>query len=283
MQITNTVQRNKQRLIWAAYVFASLFSLWIRAGFPVFGIPASPHDDALFQHLARNLLMGEWLGEYNNLTLAKGMFYPFFISASAVAGLPLKMAEHLLYLGCALLAARYFVRVTGREIAGLALFVLLAFNPFLWTEEMARVMREGIYLSLSMALLILSFALLLPSENSSSGRIGIAAKALITGIVAGFYWLTREEGMWLAPALATLFIFAFAHQWQKLGLRQTASGTLPKAIVLVMLVFCVVVGGVRYETGGTIKSSRQRSFMPLLFLEPMALLSGFIKMHRGVM
>jgi hypothetical protein len=44
------------------------------------------HDDRLFVSLAENILRGEWLGEYNNLTLAKGPFYPVWISMIFLLG-----------------------------------------------------------------------------------------------------------------------------------------------------------------------------------------------------
>jgi hypothetical protein len=264
---TRTVRQLKiNGYVWAVYALVALLSLWIRSGFPIFGMPAAMHDDGLFMHLANQLLMGDWLGDYNNRTLAKGIFYPFFIACSAVAGIPLKIAEHLLYLFCSFLAARYVVRITGRETIGLIMFVLLAFNPVLWTQALARVIREGIYLSLSMLLLILSLIALFPSQGGSKSRNGIVLKALITGIVAGFYWLTREEGIWLAPALTIILVFALIRQKQLVGLRETVTGFLPKTLILIALAFCVVVGLVRYENWRHYKVSETTEFRSAPFL-----------------
>jgi len=69
-------------------------SLWLRSAVPVWAIVA-PHDDFLFLRLAYNLGGGLWLGQFDNLTLAKGMAYPAFILAAFLAGIPLKIANSL--------------------------------------------------------------------------------------------------------------------------------------------------------------------------------------------
>lgn len=57
----------------------------------------TPHDDYLFIKLARNILNGEWLGPYDQYTLIKGPAYPLFIAAVHYTGIPLMLAQHLLY------------------------------------------------------------------------------------------------------------------------------------------------------------------------------------------
>ena len=168
--LNNELLENRKLVTWPVYALVSVLSVWIRSGFQVYGIPDAVHDDALFQNLARHLLIGDWLGPYNNLTLAKGMFYPFFIALSAAIGLPLKIAEQLLYLSCSFLAARYVARLTRSEMGGFILFGLLAFNPVLWSVPLSRVIREGIYLSLAMAFLVLFISTLFPSQSNPLAR-----------------------------------------------------------------------------------------------------------------
>ena len=176
----------------------ALFSLWIRTGFPIHGIAGAGGDDGLFVKLARSLGAGQWLGPFDNLTLVKGMFYPLFILGAFLAGLPLKIAEHLVYLAAALLLAGFIRGAARRPRLALALFVALAINPVLWTNELSRVIREGLYIGLSLALV------------GSTAWLGFAAPrgwqrwmfGALLGLVAAAFWLTREEGAWLLPALA---------------------------------------------------------------------------------
>lgn len=237
---------NRRWAIGAIYCAIFFISLWIRSGFPVFAIADSIFDDLLFQKIARSLLHNDWLGPYDKLTLAKGMFYPFFISTSSFLGLPLKIAEHILYLGCSFFLAKYVSRVSRNTILGIVIYAFLAFNPVFWTESLARVIREGIYVSLSMILIVLIVATLFPATEKSSNKLTIF-KPLLIGIIGGCYWLTREEGIWLAPAILLIYILALIPKWKNAGFSKAISGNILKTFIFSALAFCIVVGGVRFE------------------------------------
>ncbi len=184
----------------------ALFSLWLRAGFPVVAIGPSTLDDALFVRLAQSLLAGDWLGRYDNATLAKGMFYPLFIAVSFLLNIPLKVAEHGFYLAVSAWLAMFIARRAKSNLLGLATFLLLALNPVLWAAFMARVVREGIYVTLTLLLVGLCAATLFRSKEEPLRRRLLLSAA--TGLVAGCFWLTREEGPWIIPSIATCLAVA---------------------------------------------------------------------------
>lgn len=171
-------------------------SLWLRAQYPAYGIWAA-YDDQLFVRMAASMGMGEWLGPYDALTHAKGMFYSLFILVNHVVGLPLKIAEHLVYLFAGLFAVRGIARLTGEKWLALPLFAMLAFYPYAWTVPAARIVREGLYISLSLCVFVLWAAWF--AQARVAWRFGLAV-----GAVSAAFWLTREEGVWLVPALAVL-------------------------------------------------------------------------------
>jgi len=187
----------RKYLIFAQICLAFSISLWLRAFYPTFGVYA-PHDDLHFIEVATSLSRGEWLGTYDQLTHAKGMFYPLFILINQTSGLPLKISEHILYLLASLLAAIVLSRLIGNRWLLVPMFIILAFNPFAWTIENARVVREPLYTSMSITLFIF---VALYFRKPSSILLGLAL-----GLLAAIYWLTREEGIWLMPALAVLFL-----------------------------------------------------------------------------
>ena len=79
-------------------VFFIFLNLIIGANQGIFGITGAGHDDRLFLNLADQILQGNWLGKYNNLTLAKGCFYPLFIAFNFILGLPLLLTQRILYI-----------------------------------------------------------------------------------------------------------------------------------------------------------------------------------------
>jgi hypothetical protein len=52
----------------------------------------------LFASLAASLATGNWLGPYNNRTLIKGVGYPLWIASNYLLGVPLLLAQNLLYV-----------------------------------------------------------------------------------------------------------------------------------------------------------------------------------------
>ena len=89
-----------------------LFLLLVMAGFglvkqflvynlPIMAVPKGIHDDWIMVHLADTLRSGQWLGEYNSLTLTKGMFFPLYLAVINFLHLSYLNVTALLYtVGC---------------------------------------------------------------------------------------------------------------------------------------------------------------------------------------
>ena len=177
--------------------------LWLVSAQPATCYADAVHDDRLFVNLAWHLTHGDWLGPYNNLTLAKGPMYPIWLALVDRCGLPLFLCQHLLYaVGCALVlhALRPLRLSTGSR---LLLFGVLQYNPMTWASEYLRIVREGIYPALT--LLVLSAAIGLMLRRSHSTRT-LAGWSSALGLALTAFWLTREEGVWIVPTLAILLL-----------------------------------------------------------------------------
>jgi hypothetical protein len=236
------------RFLWPlGYAAAAAVSLWIRAAIPItFGW--SSVDDFLFARLAANLKAGNWLGAYDQFTLIKGMAYPAFIAAAAATHIPLKIAEHMAYLVAAAIACLIVQGFTRSRWLAFLLFIALALNPVLWADEFTRVLRDGLYISVALVLVPLAAMAFFPREHAPP----VASIALMTsvGLVAGIFWMTREEGIWIAPAGMVLICIAAVREWRHVkGPRRVLR--VPLRVVLraapAAFVFAAVVGGVAFE------------------------------------
>lgn len=240
---------------WALWWLIAILSLWLRTGFPIHAISTAGYDDELFIRGARYLGAGEWLGPYDNLTLAKGMFYPLFILIAFLLAIPLNIAEQAVYLAVSALCACLVRRVSGDRKLALLLFAVLAFNPVLWHWEMDRVIREGLYVSLSLAVVILFVLLVFPPPGRRP-RLGLAY-GVACGLVLGAFWLTREEGPWLVPAVAvTVLLSLFAAvairpAWAPSLPAWPRSVGLPLVVAIAVFAACNgVVAGINYMKYG---------------------------------
>ncbi len=243
VQFTSFNNSSSNVFFITAMVIIATWSLWVRASFPMLAISDAGFDDALFVRLARSLRSGHWLGDYDSLILAKGMFYPLFIAFAHTLHIPLKIAEHLTYLvaaaGCALLLRQW----SRSNAICVVLFALLAFNPAIWGISFARVIRECLYISLSLTLLIVSGAAVLHPFSSFNRRLCVGVGA---GLIGGMFWLTREEGLWILPALGVLLIAGVLYVYLDVqhSARKRALGEIAATAVAGLLTASMIVAAV---------------------------------------
>lgn len=193
---------SRQRLWLAAGLGLTALKLWLSRGQGVYAIGSAGHDDRLFIELAQHLVRGEWLGPYNELTLAKGPFYPLFIAAAFLAGVPLFLAQHAFYAAaCGIFTRALRPAVTSAGVR-FALFALLLWNPMTYdAPAMGRVLRQHVYGPLALMIFAGLIALALRRDEPARRQW---PWALLTGLAAGAFYLTREEVAWLLPGVLLL-------------------------------------------------------------------------------
>lgn len=180
-------------------VAASLLKLWLTQGQVLTVLAYAQHDDYLYTRLGYAILQGRWLGPYDNLTLAKGPFYPLWLALNGWSGLSLLLTEQLLYLvACAAFALAVRPLLPRRWHAA-ATYLLLLFNPASW--GFWHVTREGIYPALALLTIAGSIGLY---TRRAAALWSAALWATFSGLALAALWLTREDGAWILPALLIL-------------------------------------------------------------------------------
>jgi hypothetical protein len=183
-----------------------LIKLWLVRAHMVM-VTLTPHDDLLFINHADSLLSGNWLGQFNQMTLIKEPFYPMFIALSNLLSLPLLLAEHLLYV----VACWIFVWAVGplvrQRIMLLAAFLFLLLNPGSYNyPAIGRIFQLAIYAPL--ALIVMSLLLGMAIRATAPWRTAIGWSCGL-GIGLAAFWITRGESIFLMPSVALIFLFIF--------------------------------------------------------------------------
>ncbi len=214
-------ERRRGTLVVAVVVVSTLTSLVLRMRSPLWIIPEAAHDDALFSRLAGNLLDHQWLGPYDHLTLAKGPGYPLFIAAAYRLHLTLALAQHLLHVGAAAVAGLALARVSRSTVLGGVTYAILVLDPAYVGASASKVSREAFYGSLSLllfggVLLATSWVPALVRQAAAVWIPVLAVVGLALGVVLAAYHLTREERVWLYPALAIAVVAGLA-SWRDQG------------------------------------------------------------------
>lgn len=228
--------RRQRAVTLGVAVALALLRLWLVNGRGVIAAPLNGFDDRLYVNLATHLLAGEWLGPYAPNTLIRGPLYPMWIAAVFPTGVPLLLAQHLLYvLACAVgvLALR---PVLASRWLRVAVFGTLLFNPISYAPDVAqRLLRVGIYPALTL-LVVATAAGLLARHDRSPARMAPWSVGL--GVSLAAFWLTREEGVWLVPAVAVLV------GWTVYRVARPRPSRLPLKLSLCLLPFALGAIGV---------------------------------------
>lgn len=199
---------------WLIVLLFSLFKLFLLSGQQMFALGYAAHDDRYFIDMANNILKLNWLGEYNCMTLIKGPGYPLFIALNFILGIPLLFSQNLLYvLACVALILALKPLFPKRYYLLLAVFLSVLFNPTSFSSEVAtRVFREGMYATLSLFIVAFSIGIL-THRNKSVKNILLWIAGL--SVFLSFFWITREEGIWIMPFLVSILLFTAFKLWKE--------------------------------------------------------------------
>ena len=162
------------------------------------------YDDQLMVEMAENIVNGKWLGEYNSKTLIKGVFTPLFISLLYILHIPFLMGKEIFYgISCIVLTIVLNKKIKNKWILVL-IYTILLFNPIEYSENLSRVYRDSIYISLINYLLAFSLGIFLLRKSEIRKQI----KYFIGfGVTISAIYLCREETIWLIPYIIFIFIF----------------------------------------------------------------------------
>lgn len=233
--------------IWILIITLILLKLWLVAAQPLFAITYTTHDDRLFLRLAQYLLNGEWLGLYNNLTLAKGPFYPAFIAMTFLLSLPLLLSEHLVYIAACIAFIIALLPLLKKPVYPLILIAVLLFNAVSFELSAQRVIRDYLYTSLTLLSLACAIGLLLKIEEKWQ-RMWWWAIGLGMSLTA--FWLTREEGIWLLPALGLIIAFATLKIWLTRPVDWKSKIALWTGGLVIPVILTLIVSGLNWFNYG---------------------------------
>ena len=195
-------------------------------------IPYLIHDDFLFYRLASHLAELKWLGPYEATTLIKGFVYPGFISISLYTHLPIRILEAALVC----LSSYYFLRsmqTFWNKTLLVLLFATLLFYPLQYGATEFRLVRDTIYPQLMLLLVTSLFFIYLQPKIQFNWRKSF--HAAVFALALFLFLNTREEGIWILPALGFLLLFIVVRYYQQKNLISLLKCTIVASVVFAVL------------------------------------------------
>ena len=218
-------------------------------------------DDGLMARHAASLLSLSWLGRYNQFTLSKGVFFPFFLAVTKALHIDMLTAVSLLYgFSCMVFVQAFYPVILPameklpsehsrvcracctkgsrlRVLLLYVLFTLLLFHPVMACHEVVQRVYRNSLLPSQVLLVFGGMAGLYFSEGRKRGLFFSAAASF------GFasLWLSREDGFWIAPFVAVAAVLT-AFKKRKLLLPFLPALVTTASVALVCLLNFFVYG-----------------------------------------
>lgn len=202
----------------------------------------SIYDDMLIVEQASSILKGEWLGEYNYLTLVKGPFTPLFIAFANILHIPFLLAQEIFYD----IAIIFLINVLSKKIENkwilIIIYITLLFNPITFSTALTKVYRNGIYTSLIIFLIAIGMVLFYERRKNIKH---ICIYQIFLGIIISCVCLCREENVWLIPYLliSVLFNIGYIIKDQKLDdkIKRIATYFIPVGIYIFSMLIIMTI------------------------------------------
>lgn len=226
----------KEKLIIVTVILLSLFRIGLTLKLPLAIYTDQLYDDALLFKYAESILAGNWLGEYNNLTLVKGISYPIFIVLGQLLFMPYTLLLSVFNIGSAYLFVKAIEKVFKRKIFLPIIYIILIYSPvgfsFLISQRLYR-MAIIPYSVLAVFACTIGFYLRRNEElkNKLPWAIG-------SGIFLLFFWNIREDSIWIAPFIivVTLLVvieYLFLSKYKGIKLiKNTLVAIIPTGILM---------------------------------------------------
>lgn len=239
----------RKRNLLLAMGLVTLFRLWLTSGQQIAFLPIQEDDDTVFLSRAAYIVQGLWLGEYNQNTLVKGTFYSIYVALIHLTGLPLLLAQQILYVFACIVFIIAIRKLLPNRIILTVIYCISLFNPGSYTATAtARVIRD--FICATCAFMAVSAIIAIYARTKDSYKTWIPW-AILLGVSFSATMLTREDSAWVIPIIAVAsaicFVMALFRQkgWDKA--KSIAVLILPFAILAAS---SIAIAGVNFAVYG---------------------------------
>lgn len=189
-----------QKFFFGIVIIFSVIKLWLFSAMQITAFGPCEYDELLFLNSAKNLLQGQWLGEYSPFILSKGPVYSFWLAFICLTHIPLLISQHLLYMTGGILLLVFFKKRSVNPVVLILFYIIYIFNPVF---EL-RVLREAIYPALTV-LLFAGLTGMYCYKSASFSKLFFSV--LLMSIALLIFWFIREEGIWIVPSMGIIMVY----------------------------------------------------------------------------
>ena len=179
-------------------LFLTLFRVLLAMKIPLFLQANAYYDDYLYVLYSKSLLRFQWLGDFNELTLAKGCSFSFFLLFNYILGIPYSFALIITYILSIIVFLKTIKKLINNKYFLFFTYIYLLFTPvMLHSENIQKVYRGGVLISFS--LLVISGVIGIYTRINDNKKKSIFRYVLLTSLSLSYFWFLKEDSIWILP------------------------------------------------------------------------------------
>ena len=172
-------------------ILITVVRLLLSCNFPSFYITNLRYDDKLMINEFNSLKEGNYLGEYKDITLVKGVVFPAFLYIANLLNTSYSMLLTIVYTCACLFFIISLKKIVKDKLMLIAIYILLVLNPISYSSDLFQRLYRN---ALSITELLFFFGCIVNIISSKKNRI---INYLFLGLITGIMFLTREDNIWV--------------------------------------------------------------------------------------
>ena len=192
--------KNKESLIIfiIAIIIVSVLRMLLVYGMPIVANVELGIDDMLMIDITDNLIQGNWVGNYSDVVISKGLTFPLLLAVCYLLKVDYITMMTVLYIIACLILTYVISKKIKNKLVLFVFYTTTLFVPIMYTYQvMQRVYRNAIVPSFAI-MIIAGYLYMFFSRNEKGFKKKIFA-AIGTGIALALFWYTREDSIWMLP------------------------------------------------------------------------------------
>ena len=199
----------KEKIFFAIIILLSIIRVLIYFRIPYRILPNQIYDDNLMYDYIFSLDSGKWLGDYNSLTLTKGVSYPLFILLCNKLLIPYPLGLAILNIFSAIiLVLALRKKLTNKYILGI-IYILVIYSPI----QMTYLTTQRLYrMAIIPSAVVLVFACFMGVFfRLSDSKKTVIKWAVLSGVSLLFFYYIREDSIWILPFVSVILVLCILY------------------------------------------------------------------------
>ena len=220
-------------------IVVTLLRIILSSSLPSFYIKNLQYDDKLMIDELTSLSEGNYLGEYNDITLVKGIAFPISLYIANILNVSYSMFFTILYVA----ASIYFILALKRIIKDkkllIIIYIFVLFNPVSYSSELFQRLYRN---TLSITELLFFFGTIINIIASKKNR---SVNYIVLGLITGIMFLTREDNIWTILVYLIIVVYRL---YKEFKIRNVIKALIP---IIVTVIILNIVCFINYQNYGT--------------------------------